>query len=317
MPPKKRLEAAASKAGRAAQRRRQGRLRDLRVGAAALKRYTEAVLRFCAWLWLEGELPAEQLQALDLQLVRYIESLWAEGDAKALAGNAISGVQHMLMVRRCFPAAWGVYSVWNRVEMPHRVPPMLLEIVLAMAGVFITRQRRDLAVAVLLGFHCMLRTGELLAVCGSTVQLNGAFCGLVALPLTKTSRRKGAQELVTVDDPFVGQLLASELGARPDAGPLVRGSAQAFRAHFSDALKELGVHGIGLQPYSLRRGGATHDYMQHGDVARTIMRGRWSDMKVAKIYIVDGAAVLAQTRLTSVQHDRLRHYRSRFLGMSG
>ena len=41
-------------------------------------------------------------------------------------------------------------------------------------------------------------------------------------------------------------------------------------------------------PYSLRRGGACHDYTMHGDVQRTILRGRWSALATARIYITEG-----------------------------
>ncbi len=49
--------------------------------------------------------------------------------------------------------------------------------------------------------------------------------------------------------------------------------------------------------YSLRRGGATHDYLTHHDVARSLFRGRWQQVSTAKLYIAEGAAQLAANRL--------------------
>jgi hypothetical protein len=47
-------------------------------------------------------------------------------------------------------------------------------------------------------------------------------------------------------------------------------------------------------PYSLRRGGATHDFLVHRDIARCLFRGRWADVRTGRIYIMDGAARMAE-----------------------
>jgi hypothetical protein len=37
--------------------------------------------------------------------------------------------------------------------------------------------------------------------------------------------------------------------------------------------------------YSLRRGGATADFLVHGDAARCMLRGRWKDVRTFSIYL--------------------------------
>ena len=39
------------------------------------------------------------------------------------------------------------------------------------------------------------------------------------------------------------------------------------------------------RPTSLRRGGATEDFLRHGQLDRTMLRGRWNSQKTARIYI--------------------------------
>jgi len=62
-------------------------------------------------------------------------------------------------------------------------------------------------------------------------------------------------------------------------------------------LAALGIKEAGYKPYSLRRGGASFDYRQHGVVSRTTLRGRWNSAKTARIYITDAMAVLAAVKL--------------------
>ena len=103
--------------------------------------------------------------------------------------------------------------------------------------------------------------------------------------------------MVTIDDPSVGQAL-SYLKLLRGSGPLLVGSPAQFRSLFHRACAELGLNGLQLKPYSLRRGGATHDMLAHGELQRTIHRGRWSDARTARIYINDGLALLAQQSVT-------------------
>jgi len=62
-------------------------------------------------------------------------------------------------------------------------------------------------------------------------------------------------------------------------------------------LAALEIREAGYKPYSLRRGGASFDYRQHGVVSRTTLRGRWNSAKTARIYIADAMAVLAAVKL--------------------
>ena len=95
-------------------------------------------------------------------------------------------------------------------------------------------------------------------------------------------------EHVTMDDPHIGVLLHFVLSQRMPGEPLIRLTPHAFRSLFCALLQALGLEAKSFMPYSLRRGGACHDYTMHGNVQRTILRGRWSALATARIYITEG-----------------------------
>ena len=75
-------------------------------------------------------------------------------------------------------------------------------------------------------------------------------------------------------------------------------SPAAFRKMFREALDCLHLTQFNFQLYSLRRGGATYDYLANNNIQRTVLRGRWGDLRTARIYIQDGAASITELRLS-------------------
>ena len=67
---------------------------------------------------------AESFEYLDSQLCGYIEHLRLSGEGRNLAGDGFSGAQLFLRTKKRFPAAWDLFKVWYRMEMPKRVPPL-------------------------------------------------------------------------------------------------------------------------------------------------------------------------------------------------
>ena len=167
----------------------------------------------------------------------------------------------------------------------------------ALAGWALAAGEIAFAATVMTAFHLCLRTGEALGLTGAFVQLGADGRGVVSLPWTKTSRQKGARENVTLDDPFVGALLHWQLQSDA-AARLWPSSLGAFHRMFRAGLRAIGCSHLRLTPYSLRRGGATHEFSWSGDLAKVMVRGRWTSQRTARIYIQDGAAVLAEMRLS-------------------
>ena len=76
-------------------------------------------------------------------------------------------------------------------------------------------------------------------------------------------------------------------------------SGSSFRDQFHAALKALDLEELGFQPYSLRRGGATHSFMTSLALDKVILRGRWRSLAVARIYLEDGQSHLSSIALSA------------------
>ena len=70
-----------------------------------------------------------------------------------------------------------------------------------------------------------------------------------------------------------------------------------FYALFKEGLRWLGVDHTRFSPYSIRRGGATAYFRVTRNMEATLDRGRWSNVKAARIYVNDGLAKEVELRL--------------------
>ena len=67
----------------------------------------------------------------------------------------------------------------------------------------------------------------------------------------------------------------------------------AWRALFTKAVEALRLNDLHFRPYSLRRGGATVWFNQHGSFDKLLAQGRWAAARAARVYLNDGLAQLA------------------------
>ena len=71
----------------------------------------------------------------------------------------------------------------------------------------------------------------------------------------------------------------------------------AFYSLFKEGCEWLGVTELRFTPYSIRRGGATAFFRVTRNMEATLDRGRWSNVKAARIYVNDGLAKEVELRL--------------------
>ena len=176
---------------RAAARQQLGPLHRHRVSAKTYARYLHAAQQFTTWVTASGMPLAVSLDELDAQACRYLEQLWAHGEGRNLAGDTLSAVQHFLHKRRILTAAWGLFSAWGRLEVPDRAPPLPLQVLYAFCGLALSERKPALSAALALGFHCLLRTSELLTMRWCQVTLGADHRGVVTLPWTNQGRGAG------------------------------------------------------------------------------------------------------------------------------
>jgi hypothetical protein len=297
---KRQVLAAKTKQERKAARVDLGELKNLIIKPSTETRYKNACLMFFEWLvlgcWVFPKCPV----ALDEKLGAFISDLWQEGEAKSTASNLLAGMQHYSpTLKRRLPISWRLISAWQKTELPCRAPPLTWELVKAFCGRALALLRPDVAAAILIAFHCLLRTGEMLKLtAGSFAFASNYNSGVINLGKTKVGQRLGINESVTIEEPLVCKFIAARcLSLAPGDLLLPKGQTD-FRTIFAKIGKELLLEEFNFKPYSLRRGGATHHFRTNNMLSKTIVRGRWNNAKSARVYINDGLATLASFRHT-------------------
>ena len=156
--------------------------------------------------------------------------------------------------RKQIPHSWKLFRTWRRIEVPARAPPLTLQLVRSMAAFELSNSNLEMACILLLGFHCLLWTGELLQVAAEDF-ISGKQSGVLRLSNTKTSQRFAAQAAhdAISRSPYLTSLV--DIRNSGMATKLWNGRSQSFRKRFNEVLLAFGVQKHLFRPYSLRRGG--------------------------------------------------------------
>ena len=298
-------------------RRQVGPLRDRLVAPRTLQRYRAAVAGFFRFTWEEFQRMPRDSAELDRWLCLYIEKLWQDGDGKSWATDAKCALGHFLPAT-CGPlnGARRLILAWGKHELPERAPPLPAGYAAALAGAALVENNGPLCLTILLGFHALLRTGELVQVRAGHFVPSARPGGLVllTLPWTKSGQRhQSVAETVVLSDPVLLAFVHAWVPQMAPDTPLYGGGAQGIRRDFTRLCRTAGLPAQGWRPYSLRRGGATAHFLQFGSLDRTAVRGRWQSTKTARIYINEGIATLAEIAATPAQEQRMSRMRHALL----
>ena len=191
--------------------------------------------------------------------------------------------------------------MWLSHELPARAAPLTLDLRHALPGEAFSLRRGDVTVALLADFEGILRTGELTQLCKGDIDVATDYSTAVLnLGLTKAGSRIDSIETVTLEDPKVVKLLAARLLHLLLGDPLLPKEPLEFQVVLKKLLSNLGLSEAGFTPFSLRRGGTTHHFRKHYARSRTVVKGRWTNARTARVYINEGLAVLASFALLSL-----------------
>lgn len=296
------------KSRRARARARKGIvLADMGITKQTQVRYFTAVGRIIDKLNL-----CSTFQQMDEVLSAWVNQCFHRGEPINTIADCLSGVHYYLpMTRRQLPEAWKLYSIWKKYEIPSRAAPLTADITLALASRALQQGNLSLGCLILLGFHCLLRTGEILKVKPRDILL-AKGTGIVRLTSSKGGVRHNMVESVTIEDPTVRLVLAEVLDYKSKCGlfnvPIWEKSGSSFRHHFRELLKFFQITHLNFRPYSLRRGGATAYFQKCGLMERTLIRGRWASVAAAKIYIADALSQIPELRCTQQCKEKIDAY---------
>ena len=296
-------------AGRNASERAKARagvcLRDSGITERTRNRYLSAL---CILLPIIETV--SRIQDLDIICEEWVEQQWESGATLGTVGDALCGLQfYWAEAKGQLRGSWRLYKTWRKLEIPTRAPPMPAFIAQAFVKLLVDLEDYTLALLIALGFHAYLRTGEILSLQFKDLQL-GSTSGIVTIRGGKSGLRNNMDEAIAIYDQCVLELGHIVVLLPHHTHPAARiwpksKSGTAFRKAFASLVNHFQIDHLELKPYSLRRGGATHDYMLRGLLEPILLRGRWHSMQVARLYLEDGLAQLPSITLSPPCHSQL------------
>ena len=271
------------------------------------KRYRIAITRFFDYLDLHDCFVPDSIEELDEAIGEFINHLYLDDLPQHWAADLISGFKRFYpKCRRHLETASLYHKNWLRVTVRTRALPASLDLVLGMAAVALLQGDPRLAFVVLLGFAGLLRAGEIVALTVRQLRLcGGGSLLVVTLPDSKSAKRKGSAEQVTVFDPLVLQLAMVVLrGLRPNDF-IFQGTWKDLSHELKRLGATFGVHSPRFTPYCLRRGGATWHFTKYCSYDATQHLGRWEQAKTARTYIDQATAEATEVSLPEWGRDRM------------
>ena len=289
---------ACSKESRKKIRKTLGTLKQLTVQEKTRTRYKSSLSTFFAYLKEEHITLPTRRDEMDQLVSDYLEYLWAEGEGRATASTFMAALQdHQPKLRHNLPGSWRLMKTWSVHEVPARAPPMTESVLRAMVGWSVLQGYATFGLSLLVGFYGLLRTGELLSLQSWQIHMSSPQQpAVINLGLTKSGKRQGAAESITLTEKHVLQHLWAWKRRVPEHTFLTL-KPHAWRNLFTECLRKLKLDKWDFRPYSLRRGGATHLFVKGGSLDKVLLLGRWTALKTAKTYINSGLAMLTDIQV--------------------
>ena len=296
--PKRHLE-AHTQAERAKVRKKLGTLKSLTVQPITRARYQSAKEDFYKWLRQENLLMPGSPYHLDLVVSDYLEHLWASGCGRTTGSNILAALQDTEPhLKGKLKGSWRSMKAWVTNEVPNRAPPLSIDALHTLVGYGLFKKQPLFALSLLLAFHGLLRTGELLTLQAKHCSISSAKGPLVvSLGLTKSGKRQGAAESVTIHNDDVCRRMFQWLKST-SGNAFLAGPGHIWRKTFATFLEKVGLDKVDYRPYSLRRGGATFYFQKLGSFDKLLVLGRWQAAATARIYVNEGLSVLAEMETT-------------------
>lgn len=260
--------------------------------------YRREVHRFLCYAESERGILPSSPQELDECMGEFINELYQEGESVSHAGWLLSGFKRFMpSLRRDLMTAQQFYNNWLRDHIPTRAVPMPWDVLKTMAAIAYEREHKDLAITLLLGYIFFLRTMEMVQLSTDDVHLDPRTGSIViTLANTKTSRK--AHQTLVLQDHTLCQIIG-RLKTELPTGKIWSFQPRGLRLCFTTLLRHMGAAPCNFSVYSIRRGGATHSYVETKSLDFVAVQGRWKDLRTARIYLDDARAALLRMEFPS------------------
>ena len=280
-------------------------LANAAYASSTVVRYDRAVAQFINYAQL-GKFSVQSVHELDCALASYCAFLYDQGYAPAAGNSVVAGLQrHYHHVRGQLPQTAVRIRGWM-----HRMPvvkrhPLTWTLTRTIAYMCMRIGRVHMAVAYVVGFHCMLRISEIRGLCMDDIAPVGDARfdeSNKSIVLRIKVAKTGVNQAVSITDPFVMRCFGLVIGGRSlkSPEPVFQFTEWDFRAgiRWASAVLGLAEH---FTPHSLRHGGCTYLYtVEKLDPGRIMVRGRWTSQKSFTHYLQEHAAALVNLRISTV-----------------
>ena len=305
------------------------RLRDFSSGYRTL--CLRGLRNLCSWLLAQSyrvDLNAPVWE-IDDYLTRYVMEQRALRAPFNVTKHAILGLQiRFPRLKTHLVATWRALNRWEKVQGTRPRTPMCLELVNFLFLLCLELSSRAsageaslwlaLGVIVRMGFHGLMRPGEILArswtdISFVTPPLRSVLAIIaIGTPKTRRLRAAGRTQFTTVrDHPTVLWLQALKCHQRGKGKPWPS-TRTMFRAMFARGLACAGLQQMRLTPASLRAGGATFELLQGHSVEAIAFHGRWAAIDSLKSYLQEGASHLIWAAVPSSARAKIEQFLIRY-----
>ena len=219
---------------RARQKQRKGiKLRDAGVTVPTQERYYVAVREVLKFFDKSISFPQ-----VDELIADWIEKKFESGYPLNGVADCLSGIHYFMpLSRRQLPCSWKLFSIWRKIEVPSRA--LTEDLLFAFATRALMKNDLEFASLLLLGIHCFLRTGELLAVTAESL-LVSAKTGIVCVGGSPINSQKIHLLLNTTSPRSTN--FSKNLGSPPMAQPRIFKNLGHPQRAQPRHLKNLGPH---------------------------------------------------------------------------
>ena len=233
---------------------------------------------------------------LDSVVSDWLEYIFHDGQHKTLASDGLAGLQfYVPQSIGKLKHSWKLVKVWQKLEPPRRVLPISPLVIRAFAGAAVYLGLLPEAAGMLIAFDAMLRSGELYRLKVGDISFYSSKA-VLSLGYTKMGIRTNNAEMVVVESQLALKYLRLACRHRSRSELLLPRGERAFRELFSSLVDLFNIPGL-LTVYSLRRGGASWDFLHFQSMERTLLRGRWSSTSSARLYLQDATAMVSHQLL--------------------